>query len=69
MMLVMGLYWGLWLLADGFNSTERATVVFVVFIAGTLGFACIDFLNRFLVYRSWINNYLDVVSEHTNDKK
>ena len=69
MMLVMGLYWGLWLLADGFNSMERMTTVFTVFIVGTLGFACIDFLNRFLVYRSWINNYLDVVIEHTNDKK
>ena len=65
----MGLYWGLWLLAKGFNDSEKITVIFVVFIIGTIGFAVLNLINRFMVYRNWINDYLEVVNEYQKSEK
>ena len=67
--LVMGLYWGLWLLAKGFNDSEKITVIFVVFIIGTIGFAVLNLINRFMVYRNWVNDYLEVVNEYQKSEK
>lgn len=62
-MLITGIYWGYWLLAPGFNGGEKALIMLCVLIFGTIGFAFLDLLNRFLVYRSWINGYLDTVGK------
>ena len=62
-MLITGIYWGYWLLADGFSGSEKTIIVIVVLALGTVGFAILDLINRFLVYRSWANDYLETVGK------
>lgn len=61
-MLLTGIYWGAWLLASGLTLGQKSFVVLLAFTVGTVGFAILDLLNRYLVYRNWVRDYLDTVN-------
>ena len=63
-MLMTGMYWGLWICADGLSSGGKGLVVLLCLVFGTLGFGVLNLINRYKVYYAWKKNYIETTGSH-----